>query len=58
MQKEKVTITLELTNAIIMGWCQEQMGPDQVQMVYDVLDQQIENQINPPNAPTSQPLPF
>ena len=48
----------QLTNAIIMGWCQEQMGPDQVQMVYDVLDQQIENQINPPNAPTSQPLPF
>ena len=48
----------QLTNAIVMGWCQEQMGAEQVQAIYDNLDQQIENQINPPQAPISKPLPF
>jgi hypothetical protein len=48
----------QLTNAIVMGWCQEQMGADQVQLIYDNLDQQIANEINPPQTPTSKPLPF
>lgn len=48
----------QLTNAVVMGWCQEQMGADQVQAIYNILDQQIENEINPPQAPTSKPLPF
>lgn len=48
----------QLTNAIVMGWCQEQMGADQVQAIYDNLDQLIQNEINPPAAPTSKPLPF
>jgi hypothetical protein len=48
----------QLTNAIVMGWCQQQMGSDQVQVIYNTLDQQIENQINPPQTPTSKPLPF
>lgn len=48
----------KLTNALVMGWCQEQMGVDQVQSVYDNLDQQILNQIKAPQAPTSKPLPF
>jgi hypothetical protein len=48
----------QLTNAIVMGWCQEQMGPDQVIALQDYLNKQIENQINPPQIPTSKPLPF
>ena len=47
-----------LTNAIVMGWVQTQLGPDQVQGLYIYLDKQIENQINPPQTPTSKPLPF
>ena len=47
-----------LTNAIVMGWVQTQLGPDQVQGLYTYLDQQIENQINPPQTPTQKPLPF
>jgi len=48
----------KLTNSIVMGWCQEQLGADGVQSVYDALDQQIENQVKPPQTPTSKPLPF
>ena len=48
----------QLTNDIVMNWCKEQMGADQVEAIYTMLDQQIENQINPPQSPTSKPLPF
>jgi len=48
----------QLTNAIVMGWAQDQLGPEGVQAIYNNLDQQIANQINPPQTPTSKPLPF
>lgn len=48
----------KLTNAIVMGWVQEQMGPDQVIALQDYLAKQIQNQINPPQTPSQKPLPF
>lgn len=47
-----------LTNAIVMGWVQTQLGTDQVDALYIYLDNQINGQINPPQTPTQKPLPF
>ena len=47
-----------LTNSIVIGWVQDDLGPEGVANVYANLDAQIAVQINPPVAPMSFPLPW
>lgn len=48
----------DLTNDIVVGWIQAELGPDGVNSIYANLDSQIEAQINPPPTPQSLPLPW
>jgi len=48
----------DLTNEIVIGWVQDDLGPDGVAGIYANLDAQIEAQINPPPTPQSYPLPW
>lgn len=48
----------DLTNDIVVGWIQEELGADCVAATYANLDAQIEAQINPPVAPQVLPLPW
>ena len=47
-----------LTNSIVVGWVQDDLGESGVASIYANLDAQIENQITPPVAPMSFPLPW
>jgi hypothetical protein len=48
----------DLTNDIVIGWVQDDLGADGVASIYANLDAQIEAQINPPVIPQSFPLPW
>ena len=48
----------DLTNEIVVGWVQNNLGANGVASVYANLDSQIENQINPPEVTESFPLPW
>ena len=48
----------DLTNDIVVGWIQEELGPDGVASIEANLNAQIEAQINPPPTPQSLPLPW
>ena len=48
----------DLTNDIVVGWIQAELGPDGVASIYANLDAQIAAQINPPPTPQSLPLPW
>ena len=47
-----------LTNAIVIGWVQEQLGVDGVNSIESSIDGQINSQANPPKTPQNTPLPF
>ena len=48
----------DLTNDIVIGWVQDDLGENGVASIYANLDAQIEAQINPPLTPQSFPLPW
>ena len=48
----------ELTEAIVVGWIQEELGVDGVSNLEACIQGQIDSQINPPVAPVNTPLPF
>lgn len=48
----------DLTNDIVIGWVQDNLGPDGVASIYANLNAQIEAQINPPPTPQGYPLPW
>jgi len=48
----------DLTNEIVIGWVQSNLGVDGVAAICNNLDAQIELQINPPLYPESLPLPW
>ena len=48
----------DLTNDIVIGWVQDDLGENGVASILASLDAQIETQINPPLAPVSLPLPW
>jgi hypothetical protein len=48
----------DLTNEIVIGWVQDDLGENGVNSIYANLDAQIEAQINPPPTPQSFPLPW
>ena len=47
---------VNLTEAEVIQWTQDALGAEQVAAIYDSIDQQIENQINPPII--TPPLPW
>lgn len=48
----------DLTNDIVIGWVQSDLGENGVASIYANLDAQIKAQINPPLTPQSFPLPW
>lgn len=48
----------DLTNAIVVGWIQEELGVDGVANLEACVQGQIDSLINPPVAPVNTPLPF
>ena len=48
----------DLTNAIVVGWIQEELGVDGVDNLEACIQGQIDSQINPPAVPVFTPLPF
>jgi hypothetical protein len=48
----------DLTNDIVIGWVQSNLGADGVASICVNLDAQIELEINPPIYPESLPLPW
>ena len=48
----------DLTNDIVIGWVQSDLGEKGVASIYANLDAQFEAQINPPLTPQSFPLPW
>lgn len=48
----------DLTNDIVIGWVQDDLGANGVASIYANLDAQIEAQINPPVTPQQFPLPW
>lgn len=48
----------DLTEAMVIGWVQEQLGPDGVAGYQANVDGQIESIVNPPVTPTTEPLPW
>jgi hypothetical protein len=48
----------DLTNDIVIGWVQNDLGANGVTNIYANLDAQIENQINPPLTVVNLPLPW
>ncbi len=47
-----------LTNVIVIGWIQDELGVDGVSNLDACIQGQIDSQINPPVTPQSQPLPW
>lgn len=48
----------ELTEEIVIGWIQNQLGISQIDSYYASIAGQIEEQINPPVTPVDSPLPW
>jgi hypothetical protein len=48
----------ELTEAIVVGWIQSDLGEDGVNNIYACIQGQIDSQINPPVVPQNTPLPW
>jgi hypothetical protein len=48
----------DLTPEIVIGWVQDDLGPEGVANIEANLNAQIEAQINPPPTPQSFPLPW
>jgi len=46
----------DLQEAVVIGWVQDAMGESQVAAINANIEQQIENQVNPPT--TNPPLPW
>ena len=48
----------ELTNEIVVGWIQEELGEDGVANIEACIQGQINSLITPPVSPVNTPLPF
>jgi len=48
----------DLTEAIVIGWIQDQLGVDGVANLEACIQGQIDSQINPPVVPVNTPLPW
>jgi hypothetical protein len=48
----------DLTKNMIIGWINQEEGISFINEIYVNLDRKIEAKKNPPQRPTSQPLPF
>ena len=48
----------DLTNEIVIGWIQEELGVDGVANLEACIQGQIDSQINPPVVPQNTPLPW
>ena len=48
----------DLTEAIVIGWIQDELGPDGVSNLEACIQGQINSQINPPTVPQNTPLPW
>lgn len=48
----------DLTEAIVIGWIQEDLGEEGVANLEASVQGQIDSQINPPVSPVLTPLPF
>jgi hypothetical protein len=48
----------DLTEAIVIGWIQDELGPDGVSNIEACIQGQIDSQINPPVVPQNTPLPW
>ncbi len=48
----------DLTEEIVIGWIEDDLGTDGVSNLYACIQGQIDSQINPPITPENTPLPF
>jgi hypothetical protein len=48
----------DLTNEIVIGWIQDELGPNGVSNLEACIQGQINSQINPPSVPQNTPLPW
>jgi hypothetical protein len=48
----------DLTNEIVIGWIQDELGVDGVSNLEACIQGQIDSQINPPVVPVNTPLPW
>jgi hypothetical protein len=48
----------DLTNDIVIGWIQDELGTDGVANTEACIQGQIDSQINPPVVPQNTPLPW
>jgi hypothetical protein len=48
----------DLTNEIVIGWIQAELGVDGVNNLEACIQGQIDSQINPPVVPQNSPLPW
>jgi len=48
----------DLTEAIVIGWIQDELGTDGVSNLEACIQGQIDSQINPPTVPVNTPLPW
>jgi len=48
----------DLTNEIVIGWIQDELGVDGVSNLEACIQGQIDSQINPPVTPQNTPLPW
>ena len=48
----------DLTNEIVIGWIQSELGVDGVSNLEACIQGQIDSQINPPVTPQNTPLPW
>jgi hypothetical protein len=48
----------DLTNDIVIGWIQDELGVDGVANLEACIQGQIDSQINPPVVPQNTPLPW
>lgn len=48
----------DLTEEIVIGWIQAELGVDGVNNIYACIQGQIDSQINPPVVPVNTPLPW
>jgi hypothetical protein len=48
----------DLTNDIVIGWIQEELGVNGVNSIEACIQGQIDSQINPPVVPQNTPLPW
>jgi hypothetical protein len=48
----------DLTNEIVVGWIQEELGEDGVANLEACIQGQIDSLINPPVSPENTPLPW